>query len=264
MAYNSVMEEISVEGENYVKASVLAARFGYTPDYLGQLCRGGQLKATLVGRSWYVNEDSLREHRQGRYRSTSAKSKESLRRMAEEKVAPSLATRVQARGFKYEEDSDDLLPNLNKKEQSEPPAQPAELITNISAEAEKLSKKVDFEPNSLEHTNRKPAEFDNKTAKLGPAPVFRTIPNFSGISKTSTHIVSPLQAIERKVARSSAFGGLKLALLTLAIIMAETLVFLGSLGLEKRLIVPRDNTAMVLYGFDTKEISHAFRDTFVR
>ena len=78
------MEEISVNGETYVKASVLAKNFGYTADYIGQLCRSGQVKATLVGRSWYVNEDSVREHRKGRYRSNSAKAKDHLRQTVED------------------------------------------------------------------------------------------------------------------------------------------------------------------------------------
>jgi len=80
------MEEISFKGENYVKASVLAEKYGYTSDYVGQLCRSDQVRATLVGRSWYVNEESLLEHRKGRYRSTLAKSKELVRKLAEEKT----------------------------------------------------------------------------------------------------------------------------------------------------------------------------------
>jgi hypothetical protein len=264
VAYNSVMEEISVEGENYVKASVLAARFGYTPDYLGQLCRGGQIKATLVGRSWYVNEDSLREHRQGRYRSTSAKSKESLRKMAEEKAVPMSIAGILPRSFKYEGDQDDLLPALSKKEQPGSSTKPSEHIINISAEAEKLPKKLGFEPNISGQTKDVATSFDKRITNSQPAPVFRTIPNFSHSPKVSTRVVPSTQPVERKVVQSVAFGGLRLAFLTFAIIMAETLVFLGSLGLEKRLVVPRDNSAMVLYGFDAKEIGHAFKDTFLR
>lgn len=63
------MKSITVDGKDYVKASVIARDLGYTADYVGQLCRGKKVDAQLVGRSWYVSEDSLRDHKQGRYRS---------------------------------------------------------------------------------------------------------------------------------------------------------------------------------------------------
>lgn len=63
------MNSVSVDGKNYVKAGVIARELGYTGDYVGQLCRAGKVDAQLVGRSWYVNEDSLNQHKRGRYRS---------------------------------------------------------------------------------------------------------------------------------------------------------------------------------------------------
>tara|TARA_B100000745_G_scaffold291306_1_gene230962 strand:- start:581 stop:1630 length:1050 start_codon:yes stop_codon:yes gene_type:complete len=63
------MNSVNVDGKNYVKAKDLARDLGYTADYVGQLCRAGKVDAQLVGRSWYVNEESLQEHKRGRYRS---------------------------------------------------------------------------------------------------------------------------------------------------------------------------------------------------
>src|SRR5690606_14933679 len=104
------MEEISVNGEIYTKASILAKNFGYTADYIGQLCRSGQVKATLVGRSWYVNEDSVRQHRKGRYRSNAAKAKDHVRQVVEDRVVKS---RSSASSFtpksRYEADESALL-----------------------------------------------------------------------------------------------------------------------------------------------------------
>lgn len=37
---------------------------GYSPDYIGQLCRENKLDCKMVGRSWFVTEDSLLKHRQ--------------------------------------------------------------------------------------------------------------------------------------------------------------------------------------------------------
>ncbi len=66
------MEAVVFDGKEYIKASVLAARFRYTADYLGQLCRGKKVDARLVGRAWYINLDSLNQHRTGRYKTTTA------------------------------------------------------------------------------------------------------------------------------------------------------------------------------------------------
>ena len=62
------MEVITFDGKEYVKASVLAARFRYTADYLGQLCRGKKVDARLVGRAWYINVESLNTHKDTRYK----------------------------------------------------------------------------------------------------------------------------------------------------------------------------------------------------
>jgi hypothetical protein len=70
------MERVIFDGKEYVKASVLATRFRYTADYLGQLCRGKKVDARLVGRAWYINLDSLNVHRSGRYKNLQVKEKE--------------------------------------------------------------------------------------------------------------------------------------------------------------------------------------------
>lgn len=65
------MEAVTFDGKEYVKASVLAKRFSYTSDYLGQLCRGKKVDARLVGRAWYINVDSLNAHKDTRYKAPS-------------------------------------------------------------------------------------------------------------------------------------------------------------------------------------------------
>lgn len=62
------MEAVIFDGKEYTKASVVAKKFGYTADYLGQLCRGKKVDARMVGRSWYINVDSLDAHRDARYK----------------------------------------------------------------------------------------------------------------------------------------------------------------------------------------------------
>ena len=62
------MKTVTIDDEVYTKASILAKQFGYTSDYIGQLCRANKVDAELVGRSWYVNERSLNRHKEGRYK----------------------------------------------------------------------------------------------------------------------------------------------------------------------------------------------------
>ncbi len=60
------MDSVVFDGVEYVKASEVAKRFKYTSDYVGQLCRGKKVDARLVGRTWFVNPDSLTEHKGGK------------------------------------------------------------------------------------------------------------------------------------------------------------------------------------------------------
>jgi hypothetical protein len=59
------MDEITLDDKTYVSSKRAAEITGYAKDYVGQLCREGRVEARLVGRNWYVLEDSIREHRFG-------------------------------------------------------------------------------------------------------------------------------------------------------------------------------------------------------
>lgn len=63
MAENE-LNEITIDGKQYVSVKRAAVLAEYTTDYVGQLCRGGKLEAVRMGRNWYVNEASLIEHKQ--------------------------------------------------------------------------------------------------------------------------------------------------------------------------------------------------------
>lgn len=60
------MDELTIGDKIYISSKKAAEITGYAKDYIGQLCREGRVEATLVGRSWYVLESSLREHRFGK------------------------------------------------------------------------------------------------------------------------------------------------------------------------------------------------------
>ncbi len=60
------MDELIIDEEKYISSKHAAKITGYAKDYVGQLCREGRIEARLVGRSWYVLESSVREHRYGK------------------------------------------------------------------------------------------------------------------------------------------------------------------------------------------------------
>ncbi len=59
------MDEIIIEEKKYVSSKQAAKMTGYAKDYVGQLCREGRVPARLVGRSWYVLESAIQDHRFG-------------------------------------------------------------------------------------------------------------------------------------------------------------------------------------------------------
>ncbi|MFZ2500433.1 MAG: helix-turn-helix domain-containing protein [Minisyncoccia bacterium] len=59
------MDEILIEEKKYVSSKRAAKMTGYAKDYVGQLCREGRVPARLVGRSWYVLESAIQDHRFG-------------------------------------------------------------------------------------------------------------------------------------------------------------------------------------------------------
>jgi len=61
------MEELEIKGEKYISSKRAAKIAGYATDYVGQLARAQKIKATRVGRSWYVSEIDILKHA-GKYK----------------------------------------------------------------------------------------------------------------------------------------------------------------------------------------------------
>ncbi|HET9641757.1 MAG TPA: helix-turn-helix domain-containing protein [Candidatus Paceibacterota bacterium] len=59
------MDELILDDKKYLSSKRAAKMTGYAKDYIGQLCREGRVNARLVGRSWYVLESALHDHRFG-------------------------------------------------------------------------------------------------------------------------------------------------------------------------------------------------------
>lgn len=59
------MEELIIGEKRYISSKRAAKETGYAKDYIGQLCREGKVPAQLVGRSWYVLETAIKDHKFG-------------------------------------------------------------------------------------------------------------------------------------------------------------------------------------------------------
>ena len=60
------MNEILIDDRKYISSKRAAEITGYAKDYIGQLCREGRVPARLIGRSWYVLETAIHDHRFGK------------------------------------------------------------------------------------------------------------------------------------------------------------------------------------------------------
>ena len=159
------MDVISVNGVSYEKASVLAREFKYTSDYIGQLCRARKVDAQLVGRTWYVNRESLESHRSSRYskvdHSVDDKTFEYKVKINKSRidVEPTLnkkavkllnhehnfAKRIDWKPVKYEYDSSDLIPNLlSERQKINVDLADADKVTvrNVSKDVELVSEEL--------------------------------------------------------------------------------------------------------------------------
>ncbi len=50
------------DSKKRISSKQAALLSGYAADYIGQLCRGGKLDAVMIGKTWFVVEESLKGH----------------------------------------------------------------------------------------------------------------------------------------------------------------------------------------------------------
>lgn len=108
------MEEILIGEKKYVSSKQAAKMTGYAKDYIGQLCREGRVPARLVGRSWYVLETAIQDHRFGDQKTEQEQEKE-------EKISiPTLSSTWEPP--RYEAASAEILPSVNRLKKEDAPA----------------------------------------------------------------------------------------------------------------------------------------------
>lgn len=101
------MDEIVIGEKKYVSSKQAAKATGYAKDYIGQLCREGRVPARLVGRSWYVLESAIHDHRFGEPRNEPI---EPVKPASEKETTPLEATWEQPR---YEMSKAEMLPSVS-------------------------------------------------------------------------------------------------------------------------------------------------------
>lgn len=95
------MKELTLDGKKFLSTKRAAEITGYTTDYVGQLARQGKIDAQLVGRNWYIGEDSITTHKFG-------EAQVSIRKEEEERHAPKLEVLVSS--------ASDVLENIETEE----------------------------------------------------------------------------------------------------------------------------------------------------
>ncbi len=111
------METLTLNGKEYVKASRAARDLGYATDYVGQLCRSGSVDAHLVGRTWYVNPETLGAHRLEKKRNSRIKAREYARKSIEASRTLNVGNSTNSYkniAIRYESDTDAVIPEVKK------------------------------------------------------------------------------------------------------------------------------------------------------
>jgi len=57
-----VKDSVLLDGKIYISSRRAAEISHYTTDYVGQLCRSGKVDCRIVGRAWFVTEESVLAH----------------------------------------------------------------------------------------------------------------------------------------------------------------------------------------------------------
>jgi|SRR3989344_3915698 len=105
------MDEIFIGEKRYISSKQAAQITGYAKDYIGQLCREGRVPARLVGRSWYVLESAITDHRFGNPAVEARKKEKSPL-----SISPSLQSTWESP--RYEASSGEILPSINRLQRS--------------------------------------------------------------------------------------------------------------------------------------------------
>lgn len=167
------MEVLVLDGKSYVKASKAARDLGYATDYVGQLCRSGQIDAHLIGRTWYVDQAELSTYKVEKKRMSKAKAREYAKKTIEEHRQKSTLKQNKTKNIaiQYQSDEEELIPNVRKLSID---SVPAKNPVGIQDDFERTETYVEHEGDpvtlsgSLEIEDLNDGTFDKETTVLTP------------------------------------------------------------------------------------------------
>ncbi len=168
-------ETLTIADTTFISSTRAAELYGYTKDYIGQLCRANKVEAQLIGRSWYVSSDSLRKHKLSVHHALKKPKQRSDSMRASEKPiyqeeslakrdmhdtadhsAPHYAEVVGAKSDTGTIDSNEWLPQLNKKTSSNNNA----LLVGTDIRYERETPQMYDNPRPDEHSTSSTSESD--------------------------------------------------------------------------------------------------------
>lgn len=120
------MDELIIEDKKYVSSKRAADLTGYAKDYVGQLAREGYVEARRVGRSWYVLESAIQDHRFGseeRGKAPDAPQKPMLTVAKPQPAREPRMTPITWESPKYEAEIQEELPSINLLRREAPKAE---------------------------------------------------------------------------------------------------------------------------------------------
>ena len=162
------MDQLEIEGKQYISSKRASELTGYTKDYIGQLARGEKVIATRVGRAWYIQEEDIRKHA-GLPIDTASSATQPLQKAQDQApVSASNNTIYSIHSYKgpeatrntfktwgevsYEADERDLFPQIQIAESSEQEDRKDEITSSNIAKSVKTNKNLrrTNEPKSFE------------------------------------------------------------------------------------------------------------------
>lgn len=187
MAIMQYMDEILIEEKKYVSSKQAAKMTGYAKDYIGQLCREGRVPARLVGRSWYVLESAIQDHRFG---------------TQEAERAPQAATPMSLtqtwESARYESSSTEALPSLNRLDRVE---MASETEKDEEREAIQLSQLHDSWKEWFDHVGDDQAPVPEEPAQPVTEAVVATEESEVEEKEADEEVFVPLHVVEKRPLR---------------------------------------------------------------
>jgi excisionase family DNA binding protein len=110
------MDEVIIKGIKYISSKRAAKETGYTKDYIGQLVRLGKLKATKVGRAWFIDEREVAKFMPALPVAAGTAAMSSQSTVYQSTVIANVSFPKSWNDIKYFEDSDPLLPISLKRD----------------------------------------------------------------------------------------------------------------------------------------------------